>query len=879
VRADVDDELAFHLQARIDDLVERGESPDDARARALEEFGDVEEFRARLTTIDHRVARRERRSEWLDGLRQDVAYALRALRHAPSVTVSVVLTLALGLGVNVAMITLLNAVFLRPPSGVDRPSGLRRLWTEVAFRSGPEYWPGYDYQQFEAVRDAVRGLADVTLYRQGEDVKVGRGAAATRAMLASAPANYFRLLGVRPAFGRFFSDEEDRLGVGRRVIVASHAYWLRALDGDPTVLGREIRIDGASYTLIGVAEPAFSGVDLSSVDLWRPLATLEGYGDTPWWTNPNVNGFQILLRLDPGVTDAAVDSRTTLALRRAEVARFANSATAVTRVGSIIAARGPGKRLQEVEIATRLGGVALIVLAIACANVVSLLLARAVRRRREIAMRLALGISRGRLARLILTESVLLASVAGVAAVVAALWGALALRRLLLPDVHWAQSPVDWRVLVIAVGATLVAGLAAGIVPAVQSGRLELGEVLKSGGRGMATRRSRLRSVLVMAQVALSVVLLVGAVLFVRSLSNVRRLDLGFDARQLMFARVTFDTKDARRDSLMPGRLSETAERIRAVGGVESVALTAMRPMYGFSMTPYYPDTDTLAHTKPDGMYWAVSPEYFRTAGMQIVAGTGFPNETGSAMPPSVVINTAMAAALWPGESPIGRCVRFEKPQGRCNTVVGVVETAHWGEVIEESTPQFYLPLANMPFPTQPRAIAIRVEEGLAPSVSREVHRILLREFPGGDLDIQRMTTVLEPKYRPWRLGATLFSLFGVLALVVAAFGVYSTVSYDVSQRTHEFGVRTALGAQVADIIRAVLREGLTNVVAGLGAGVLLALGAARVVASLLYGVPPRDPLALSVVAGTLIVVAVGAALVPALRASRADPLLALRNE
>jgi predicted permease len=817
---------------------------------------------------------------WLDGLRQDVAYALGTLRRSPGVTISVVLTLALGLGVNVAMLTLLNAVFLRPPSGVDRPADVRRAWTEATFQSGSEYWPGYDYRQYEAVRDGVRGLADLTLYRQGTDVKVGRGAAATRAMLAGATADYFRLLGVRPALGRFFSGDEDRLGAGERVVVASYAYWQRALGEDRTVLGHEIRIDGAQYTLIGVAEPAFTGVDLSSVDLWRPLALTQGYGDKPWWTDSNVNGFQILLRLAPNVTDAAVDARATLALRRADVARRANGATAVTRVGSIIAARGPGKRLQEVEIATRLGGVALIVLVIACANVVSLLLARAVRRRREIAVRLALGISRARLARLILTESVLLAAFAGVAAVLAAVWGGLALRRLLLPDVHWAQSPVDWRVLVIAMGATLLAGLAAGIVPAVQSGSMELSEVLKSGGRGVATRRSRLRSFLVMAQVALSVVLLVGAVLFVRSLSNVRGLALGFDARRLMFAQVGFDTKDAQRDSLMPARLSEAAGRVRVIGGVQSVALTEMRPMSGgLSWTPFYPDADTLAHRKPIGTYWAVSREYFGTAGMKVVAGTGFPNVSGRAMPPSVIVNTAMAAALWPGENPIGRCVRFEKPEERCNTVIGVVETARWGEVIEEPTPQFYLPLANMPFPAQPWTIAIRVDEAMAPAISREVRRILLDEFPDGDPAVQYMTAVLEPKYRPWRLGATLFSLFGVLALVVAAFGVNSTVSYDVSQRTHEFGVRAALGAQVADIVRAVLHDGLATVLAGLAAGVLLALVAGRLVASLLYGVTAADPLALMVVVAALTVVAIGAALVPAWRASHVDPLLALRSD
>jgi predicted permease len=878
VEADVDDELAFHFQSRVSELTDRGATVEAARRQAHEEFGDVDEFRRHLHDIDRRIAKRADRLEWLEGWRQDLRCSVRSLRRAPGVTLTVVLTLALGLGANAAMFTLLNAVFLRPPAGVRQPANVRRLWTELAFRSGRQFWSGYDYPQYQAVRDALAGIATTTAYFPPAEVKVGRGSASSHAMRTLAPSDFFALLGIRPALGRFFTPDEDRLGAGQRVVVASYAYWRRALDADPTVIGETIRLGGEPFTLIGVAEPEFTGADLSASDLWVPLATTPNFRGTPWWTDSGVNGLQILIRLGRGATDAAIDSRAQLALRRPELRR--GDSLTVTRVGSIIAARGPGKKVQEVQIATRLGGVALVVLMIACANVVSLLLARAVRRRREIAMRLALGISRGRLARLILTESVLLAALAGVGAILAAVWGGLALRALLLPDVHWARSPVDWRVLGGAIAATILAGLAAGIIPAVQSGSTELTDVLKSGAREGHVARSRLRALLVVAQVALSVMLLVGAALFVRSLANVRALGLGFDADRLIYARVTYDTPDARRDSLIPARLADAAAKLRAVPGVQSAALTAMRPMYGFSMLPFFPDADTLAHAKPDGMFWVVSPGYFATTGTRIVAGTDFPNASAAGTPPSVIVNTAMANALWPGESPLGRCVRFDNPDGRCNTVIGVVETARWGRVIEEATPQFYLPLANMPFPGwAARAIALRAEPSSAPSIVRAARQVLTSEFPGADPVIEPMATVVEPNYRPWRLGATLFTMFGVLAGVVAALGVYSTVSYSVSQRTHEFGVRIALGAQFGDVMRHVLAEGLRTVVIGVAGGVILSLLAGRLVATLLYGITPRDPVALAVVAAILLGAATIAALVPGWRAARVDPMRALRLE
>jgi predicted permease len=877
VRADIEDELAFHFHARISELTGQGMTLDAARAQALQEFGDVNVVRSSLQAIDQRVARRASRMEWLDGWRMDLVYAARSLRRTPGVTLAIITTLALGLGANTAMFSLLNAVFLRPPAGVAQPDHVRRLWSEFTFRSGREFWSGYTYIRYQEFRKSIAGLGATAIYR-AEEVKVGRGASAPRALMSLASSDFFPVVGVRPAIGRFFTADEDRLGNGQHVVVASHAFWTRALGADSAALGQSIMLDGVPYTLIGVAERRFSGVDLSATDVWVPLATITGYGDKPWWMDSNVNGFQVLVRMADGVSDAAVDARATLALRRPGVRRTAIDSMAVTRVGSIITARGPGKKTQEVQVATRLGGVALIVLVIACANVVNLLLARAMRRRREIAMRLALGISRGRLARLILTESVMLASTAGIAAILAAYWGGLALRALLLPNVHWAQSPVDWRVLVGAMVAVVCAGLAAGIIPAIQSGSTQLTDVLKSGAREGFVRRSRLRSILVVAQVALSVMLLTGATLFVRSLANVRALDLGFDASRLIFARVRFESKDARRDSLIPARFEEAVNRLRGAPGVQRAALTAMRPMYGFATKLYYPETDTIRHVKPMGMFWAVSREYFATAGTRLIAGSDFPSGPAGTSPP-VIVNTAMADALWPGESPLGRCVRFDKADSGCNTIIGVVETARWGEVIEEATPQFYLRLDDMPISWRAHTIAIRAEEAMAPAVIRQVRDVLAAEFPGGEPIVERMSTVLEPEYRPWRLGATLFSMFGILAAVVAALGVYSTVSYSVSQRTHEFGVRVALGAQFGDVVRHVLGEGLRMVVVGVATGVALSLLGGRLVAALLYGVTPRDPGALSVVVLTLLAVATVAALVPALRASRVSPLTALHTE
>jgi len=880
VRADIDDEIRFHFDARIEELVSQGVPAEDARRRAAEEFGDVESVREQLRAIDDRLAKRRGHAEWLDGIRQDVAFAARSLRGSPGVATAIVLTLALGLGVNTAVFSLLDAIFLRPPAGVVAPNQVRRLWTEITSTSGKQFRPGFAFPQYRAVSDALDGLAETAIAGQPGRVKLGTGGTSMHAMLSRVSSEYFPLLGARAALGRFFTADEDRLGAGARVAVVSDAFWKSALGGETSALGRTIVLGGERYTVVGVAAPEFTGVELDATDVWLPIATTAGYGSGPWWQSMRVNGFTILLRPAPHVRDETIDVRATAALRRPGMSLIRSDSLAVTRVGSIIRARGPGRREQEVQIATRLGGVAAIVLLIACANVVNLLLARAVRRQREIAVRLALGISRARLLRLLMAESTLLALAAGAAALVSAYWGGGALRKILLPDVHWARSPLDWRVLAVGVTATLLAGVVAGLIPALQSSSITVTDALKTGARDIHARRSRLRSTLVMAQAALSVMLLVGAVLFVQSLKNIRDLDLGFDTTRLLFAHVEFDSKDAVRDSLMPARLTELADRLRAGPGIEETALTAMRPIEGFSWEDYFPDADTSANKKPLGMFWAVSPDYFAVAGTRLIAGQAFPRAHGAAIPPSVLVNDAMARALWPGQNPIGRCVRFAKPDARCNAVIGVVETARYDKLIEDPTPQFYLPLENMPFRySGAHEIAIRANDADVAAVIRETRGMLRNAFPTGEPVVTSMSAALEPQYRPWRLGATLFSLFGVLALVVAAIGIYSTVSYDVNQRTPEFGIRVALGARFSDVVTHVLSGGLRTVGVGVAFGVAGAIAAGRLVASLLYGIAPGNPVVIGAVAAGLLLVAAIAALGPAWRAARVDPMSALRLE
>ena len=846
-----------------------------ARRAALAEFGDVAQVSRQLYAIDDRVARRGDRLERFRSVAGDFRYAARSLGRTPIVATTIVLTLALGIGVNAAMFSLLDVLYLRPPAGVIDPGGVHRVWMQHRFESGTAFWPGFDYPSYRAIQQALFGDAATAIYTYPRRISSNPGAPASGPVVSNVSASFFGALGVHPARGRSFTVDDDRLGAPTHVAVISDAYWRRAFDGDPDAIGKALVIGKERYTVVGIMSDGFTGVDLDATDVWLPFAAFARQSDKPWWDNRNVNGFQVIVRPRPGVSSPIIDAAITRVMHRPEWLFRPADTLQVARTGSIIRARGPGESEQELRIAARLGGVAVIVLLIAIANVVNLLLSRAVRRRQEIAVRLALGISRRRLIRLLVSESVLLSLVAGGAALLATAWGGKLIRSLLLPDVQWGSTPLHWRVLAFALLLALFGGIVAGLVPALQSANPDLSDALRGGAREGSVHRSRLRGMLVVTQVALSTILLVGAALFLESLSNVRNLDIGFDARRLVFAEALFADRDSVRDAQLAQRLEAIAQRLRHAPGVQHVALTFLRPMYGFSVERYFPDADTLAHKLGLATFAAVSPEYFETAGLRFRRGDAFGKSARA-----IVINRTMADGLWPGENPIGRCIRFEKPDAPCFTVAGVVETARRDNVVETPKPQYWVPLGVAPFAGYlPQALIINADPAVHALVMNEARRELQRDIPGVLPRITRMSEDLEPQYRPWEVGARLFTLFGALALTVAAIGIYSTISYGVSQRMHEFGVRVALGARMLDIAKQVVASGLRTVFTGVLVGAAAAIAGGRLIASLLYGIQPGDARVLVTVCLTIIVIAIVAALIPARRAARVDPLTALRAE
>lgn len=875
---DVADEMRHHLEL---DAQQQGDA-----SRARRRFGNRTYYQEET-----------RRMTWLgslDVLRQDVGYAWRSIRRAPGFTLMVVVTLSLGLGANAATFTLIDQLLLRPPAGVDNPEAVQKLWWETSggrsYDGQPFNTTAADHPSYRAVVDAIgeprsfaRYMTDYSLYmRDGESRQRVRGVFAT--------ASYFHVLGVTPALGRVYTASEDSLGAGAPVVVIGHRFWRRAFGSDSTVLGRRVKIESDEYEIIGVLEEDFEGLDIQAVDVWIPLASIpsthwmvtsaraRSRGGN-WWDMHWGSGVSSLRR--PSRADESPEDfsrNATLALRNHK--RAVPQGDTLAKVQAL-PLTGPGlaKDGPDNAISKRIAWVAAVVLVIACANVINLLLARAVRRKREIAVRLAMGISRERLVRLLATETVLLGLIAGGVSLFVACGGGVVLRALLLPNVVFYQSPLHWRVIVFAIATSAIAGLVAGIIPAIQASKPDLTVALKEGVRDGTVHRSRLRRSLVVAQAALSMVLLVGAVLFIRSLTNVRALDLGYDTRQVLFGSVRFEAGQRPAREVLSTALSEVAQRVDGRDGVEGVALTVFQPMRGLADGNFYFGSDSSYSLRPNSpTFLVVSSAFFRTVGMRILTGTTF--QDGAGAPRELVINETMAKRVWPNGDALGQCLRFEKRDNPCYTVVGIVENGRQGSVIEDPKPLYYLPLGNAPWGSyQAGSILVRARAEAVPAARAELTGALRGQFARAEIEVKTMDEALEPEYRMWRVGALLFAGFGLLALVVAVVGVYSTVSYGVTQRTHEFGVRVALGARVRDVLRLVVGEGVRVVAIGVVVGVALALAAGKLVASLLYGVAPHDPLTMTLVGVTLLAVAALAALIPAWRASRVDPVTALRAD
>ncbi|HET7456751.1 MAG TPA: ADOP family duplicated permease [Gemmatimonadaceae bacterium] len=843
-------------------------------------------------------------------------YAFRSLRRTPGFAAAAVIVLAIGIGANATMFGVIDRLLLRPPPLVVDPDRIVRVYVHQQvpgigdFTTATLAFPDYvDY------RDRDRDFSAVAAFSGGNEVAFGRGRGARTLRANFVSRSYFPLLGVRPALGRFFAADEDDPARPVRVAVLDHGFWESQFGGDPAVLGRQLALGEDLYTVVGVAPAGFTGVNLSPVDVWIPLAAADPLAaSAEAFTSRNWQWIEVVGRLRDGATLDAAQATATGIRRQAYADAGASSRSggrggrrivmsggggggaspavpserreADVVLGPVLADRGP-ERSRAATVSLWLGGVAVIVLLVACANVANLLLVRALRRRREIAVRVALGISSMRLALQLGAEALLLAIGGGALGLFVAALGSRLLQRVLLAD-SGVPLGLDARVLAFTAAAAALTALLCGLVRVLQASAPDVATALKSGTReGGAHSHRRLRDGLVVAQVALTIVLLVGAGLFVRSLRHALTLDLGIDPSRLVVAEMSLSDVGYNRREI-DATFRRMLDRIAARPEVEAAGMAVSVPFRNmFAQRIRIPGRDSLPRpARGRGPFFnGVTGDYLAAAGIAVKRGRGITDADVGAGAPVVVVNEALAKLYWPGEDPIGRClVAGRDSTGPCRTVVGVVENAAMTEIRDDPPPQLYMPLpaADTTMPPM-RALFVR-SRAAGPHAAADLVPVVRSTMlaTAADLpyaNVRPFADLYSPQVRPWQLGATMFSLFGGAALLLAVVGLYAVLSYSVSQRTHEIGVRMALGARGGDVVRVVVGQGMRVAALGLFLGAAGAWAGSRFVRDQLFGVSGHDPIVFTVVALTLLLVAAAASWLPARRAAGVDPVEALRAE
>lgn len=879
VEEEIEQEIAFHLDEEIRELVARGYSAERAETEARQRFGSMADTRAALARIDRERRMQAHRASRFEDLGQDVGYALRGFRRQPGFAALVVLTLGLGIGANATMFGVVDRLLLRPPAFLKAPDRSGRVYIRRPGQNATERIDNnISYKRYQDLAKSRSFEASAAFYDDREYV-VGAGENARQLDVSLVSASFWPMFEIVPVLGRFFGESEDRTPGGSPVVVLGYGFWQSEYGGDRSVVGKQLLVGPRPYTVIGVAPRGFTGMSARQVAAFIPITAgaFDGFGDRYFATH-NISWLEMLARRKPEATAQTADADVTLAFQQGLAALPENRPELIARsraeLASALYQRGP-KRSDDAKVATWLAGVAAIVLLIACANVANLLLGRALRRRREIAVRIALGAGRRRLLRQLLTESSLLALLGGATGLLIAHFGGGVLRRALLPDVDWSTVPLlDPRMLVFAAFMVVLTGLLTGLIPAWHAGRTDITVSLKSGGREGSRSRARLQSGLLVAQAAMSVMLLVGAGLFVRSLRNVHSVDLGYEPSRMLVVQPVM-----RGERLTPTERAALTQRLvaraRGTAGVEKAALTFGVPFWRSNTTDLFvPGRDSLDHL---GSFYqnAVGDDYFETTGTIIRRGRPLTLADRSGPARVAVVSEMLAGKLWPGADPIGQCVKVNADTMPCTSVVGVANDVRWGSLGDDDRMQIYQPM-NL---EDSGWLFIRTA-GDAAGLGEPLRRELQRLMPGAAyVNVRRVSSTLDFVLRPWRLGATMFTLFGALALVVASIGLYGVIAYSVAQRTHEMGVRAALGARRGDLLRLVVGEGLRITLLGIVLGAAASLAAGKFLAALLFGVTAHDPGTFIVVATVLLAVAVVASVIPAWRAARADPTSALRAD
>ena len=890
--AELDEEIRFHLAQETDERIAAGLSTEQARAASRRNFGNVTLIRE-LT-----------RETWgwvpAERILKDIGAAFRMMRRNLGYTCAVVLTLALGIGLNAAMYELLSRLFLQAPPHIENADGVHRVW--VRERDDPDDRGAFtgqavaddrmDWAEFTALHAATDRFPTVAGYTPPRRMQNGHGQSAEDLQVASATGEFFALLGVQPVLGRLFGPEDDDPAATPTAAI-SDGYWQQRFERSPVALGATLSFSNVTYVIVGVLPPGFSGPDPNAAEIWLPLQVAATAIRGEYWRQ-SLTGFSLtaLARLAPGVTAEAAGAVATAAVRAARAdSRLpeARDPEPTVVLGPILRSRGPSSLPGQMRLLLIVGGVALVVLLIATVNMSNLLMVRVAARRRELAVRYALGAGRRGIGRLLVIESATLAVLAGVAALAVAALAGRALRVVLLPRYQWAEEPLD----VAAIGFTGIAvlgiGLVAALAPAIYAARSRGIEKLDSS-RGARALGTPVRTGMIVVQAALSLVLLSGAAVFYRSFEAARQVDVGYAKEDLLT--VSLDPDSSAR--LNQTTINETTinaleTRLRSLPGVLDVAQGTNSPM-GLRAAMPGPRVEGL-----DRLPFRLGPyvnfttwNFFRVAGLDIREGRGFTEWDRAETQRVAVINTTFARGVWPGKTAVGQCLFIGNETTDCTTVVGVVESALDGGLLDtDRDAVYYLPISQVSsdtiaagFVANLRTLTIRTN-GNPGRVVQPTLLALAELFP--DLPrnrVRSLPAVFAPRIRTWTVGTGLFGAAALLAVLLAAIGLYAVIAFGVRQRELEFGIRRALGARSSDLLRMVLTRGFSLAAVGVVAGSVTMLWVGRFAEPLLFdGRSPRDPMAFAAAALVLLTVAVCASFLPARRAARADPRRALEAE
>ncbi|HKY42167.1 MAG TPA: ABC transporter permease [Pyrinomonadaceae bacterium] len=856
---ELEEEMRFHLDREIDQNIRNGMSPEDARLAAMKSFSRVDQSKEEC--------RDARGVNMVENIVRDVSYSSRILLKNYAFTIVVILTLALGIGANTAIFSFANGILLRPlpyPQS-DRLAAINETAVKRGFDTMSVSYPNFlDWKEQNTVFEGMGTYFSSNrhaLSGAGEPISI-RGARISHGTLET--------LRVAPQLGRTFTANEDRPEEDA-VVILGHELWQRNFGGDPNIVGQKIVLSNRPRTVVGVMPPGFRFPEIA--ELWVPLALT-----TQTFTRTD-HGLNAIARLKDGVSVAEAQAEMHNIASRIEQQHPVTNEGLGVKVTSLHDNLTGDYR----EGLLILLGIVGCVLLVACVNVANLMLARATARQKEFALRTALGAGRWRIVRQLMVESLLLALVGGVLGFALSIWAL----RLLLTSIpiqlpFWMNFSVDLRVLGFTIAITVLTGLLFGVAPALQTSRVDLNDTLKEGGRGTVGGRGRSRSFLVVTEIALSLVLLVCAGLMIQSFLRLRRVNVGLDPTNVLVTSYHIPTAKYREEEQRAAFFKQLLERVRALPGVQAASATATLPLggggWGRSLTVEgYPvlavgQAPMIQHT-------VVTPGYFRTMGIPLLSGRDFTDSDAKGSQLVTIVDERLAREYWPNESPIGRRIRFGPPEDNepWHTIVGVAGTVRHERMQEDTEKSVYLPHAQIPVNGMAMMTRTYSEpKELVAAIRREVAQL------DADLPVSKVMTmnevIDEAIWQP-RLYATLFAVFAGGALLLALIGIYGVMAFLVQTRTHEIGVRMALGATARDVFKLIVGRGMKLTVIGVLIGIAGAVAVTRLMQSLLFNTSATDPIVFILISGLLGVAAFLACYIPARRAAKVDPLIALRYE